>query len=81
MLVKVKEIAQKQVEGIRKIHPDFDVSMKLNNQDIRDNDQIREAKIKAILKSDNYFKSNDPLMEDYIITHKEDEEDDETDKK
>ncbi|KAL4455776.1 hypothetical protein ABPG74_003186 [Tetrahymena malaccensis] len=69
---QIKESRHACIKYIKETYPDYNPYRRYPMKQVRENDEIREAKLKATLKSDNYFRNNDPLMEDFIILKKED---------
>ncbi|EAR91596.1 hypothetical protein TTHERM_00392650 (macronuclear) [Tetrahymena thermophila SB210] len=69
---QIKDSSHNCIKYIRETYPDYNPYRRYTQKQVRENDEIREAKLKATQKSDNYFRNNDPLMEDFIILKKED---------
>ncbi|KAL4489268.1 hypothetical protein ABPG72_006332 [Tetrahymena utriculariae] len=69
---QIKDSSHNCIKYIRETYPDYNPQTRYSLKQVRENDEIREAKLRATQKSDNYFKNNEPLMEDLMILKKED---------
>ena len=52
---------------VRETYPDYNVKRTKKLKTLRDNEEIKETKLRFIAKNENYFRNNEPLQEDFFI--------------
>lgn len=52
---------------VRATYPDYNIKRTKKLKTLRDNEEIRETKLRFIAKNENYFRNNEPLQEDFFI--------------